>query len=206
MERDESAIIRQVVLRHEQSVSLPQSDQQRQRVHQLIEQTTTRWSILCQHAEQLALGDTLDELRVLDLLNFRLRCQGRDPGTAGFENATRQTCCELLQTHCKLSGEHVPAVARFLVDHCDLDFLELCDDFFFDPTDFGDDGEEQYGHAFQRLAQFATCLLQPPTIAGDDAPEAANPNNVSSLAASLWADTNLSSLALGLRDLSLIHI
>ena len=105
--------------------------------------------------EWAVLDDTQlgEELRTLNLLNFNL-AKASDEKT-GFEELVRGYCLALLRA--KYAPDHAALIAGFLVSRCDVDFLELCDDYVYDPEDF-DDGVD-YEQIFFRLASYADSIL-----------------------------------------------
>lgn len=122
-----------------------------------------------------------EELRTLNLLNFNWT---RAVERTGFEQPVRDCCVAILRK--KYTPERATQIADFLVSRCDVDFLESCDDYMYDPEDF-DDGVD-YERLFFRVASYADIILAAGQ-AGDSRGESEN-----ELTAQERADTSTTSI------------
>ena len=125
---------------------------------QIVEQTTLHFDVVfAEHvdAEQI---DLESEVKLLDRLNYRLKTPVDDE--ISFSVAVAKCLTKWLTP--EYGAEKAQDISDFLVEHCEIDFLETCDDYLDDDDDDddSDDGsEEDYGKLFLRLASFVSKLV-----------------------------------------------
>jgi hypothetical protein len=107
-------------------------------------------------ADALADGTLAFTAKLLDRLNFRLK----HAGVSIFQEAVCSECKKLLAHLNGWSEDEAASAATFLVERCELPFLESCVDALGDPDD-DDDGEDaELTATFKNLAGLVHKILR----------------------------------------------